>query len=283
MVMFTNSIVSNIKIINGQEIEFEHDSSDEAWEHYMKIYFDNKGNSKINDIYNLVHEYQLVLCNYRDGKYYNEPIYGGKNRYHFLSKNAYYNKITKEYSGEKENLSGECDFNFNHLKSKVFKGILEYEQEGSREQWLKKLEECQEMHHTLLNFSLMQTKGNMQGFKGKCFDGERETMLDRLDIFIFYLSEYYKTDDSRKDSTLILENASLNKRILRGYLDSFVDVYDYCNKIYFLDEKKFVDRIICEGMLQIKTPDDVKRYMLLALDFWNKKEESIQRIYDNLQ
>lgn len=281
--MFTNKIVSNIKNINEKEIEFEHDSSEEAWEHYKRIYFDNKGNSKINDIYNFIHEYQLVLCSYRDGKYYDEPIYGRKNRYHFLSKNASYNKITKEYSGEKENLSGECDFNFNHFKSKVFKRILEYEQEGSREQWLTRLEECKKMHHTLLNFSLMQTKGNMQGFKGNCFDGERETMLDRLDTFIFYLSEYYRTDDSRKDSTLILKNASSNKIILKGYLNSFIDIYDYCNKIYLLDEKKFVDRIIYEGKLQIKTPDDVKRYMLLALDFWDKKEQNIKKIYDNLK
>lgn len=66
-------------------------------------------------------------------------------------------------------------------------------------------------------------------------------------------------------------------------MNSFIDIYDYCNKIYLLDEKKFVDRIIYEGKLQIKTPDDVKRYMLLALDFWDKKEQNIKKIYDNLK
>lgn len=48
-----------------------------------------------------------------------------------------------------------------------------------------------------VKFSLMQSVGNMQGFKGKYCE-------DRLDKFLFYLNCYYETEvDKRKKLTLL--------------------------------------------------------------------------------
>ena len=48
----------------------------------------------------------------------------------------------------------------------------------------QQLSKCKDMHHTLLNFSLMQAIGNMQRFKG--------IKGDRLDVFIYELDKYYR-------------------------------------------------------------------------------------------
>ncbi|MBS7333349.1 MAG: hypothetical protein KIG88_07120, partial [Weeksellaceae bacterium] len=117
--IFENKIVSNIKTIDNRVIKFEHDSSEEAWEHYKIIYFDKDGGSRINADYSLNNEFpNPVLSNYRNKKYYDEPTQNWPyvNRYYLLSKDSIYHKETKNYSGERANLSGDCDFNFNAKK-----------------------------------------------------------------------------------------------------------------------------------------------------------------------
>ena len=285
-VIFENKIVSNIKTIDNRVIKFEHDSSEEAWEHYKIIYFDKDGGSRINADYSLNNEFpNPVLSNYRNKKYYDEPTQNWPyvNRYYLLSKDSIYHKETKNYSGERANLSGDCDFNFNAKKYSIFENIIKKEYKNYpriRKYALNVLEECKKMHHSLVNFSLMQTKGNMQGFKGSCLNNGVYFSLDRADTFVSYLAKYYQLEQCQKQDSFILVNAKNNKETLQDYLDSFTGgIYEYCKKVYLIDDKKFVDRMIKEGSMIIETGSDVIRYMLLALEFWDKKELKIKEIY----
>ena len=285
MMEFENKKVDNVKRINGKDYTFEHDSSEEAWKHYKIIYFKPDGSSRINSKYDLKNEkQQLVLCNYKDKKYYNEPNskYPYVNRYYWLSGEATYDEKSSEYSGEDANLSGDCDFNFNESKCRIFEHMVkeEYKYCSRMQKYaLDLLEECKNMHHSLLNFSLMQTKGNMQGFKGSCLNNGVYASLDRADTLVSYLASYYQLQERQKDTSYILVNAGANKKTLKNYLDSFDGIYNYCHKIYFIDDRAFVDKMIKEGCLCIKTGHHVIRYMLLALEFWDKKEFRVKEIY----
>lgn len=292
MMEFKNKKVDNVKRINGKDYTFEHDSSEEAWKHYKIIYFDTDGKSKINNKYDYpatsCFEKRLVLCNYKNNGYYDEPNskYPYVNRYYFLSNEATYEDESGKYSGEDANLSGDCDFNFNESKCRIFEHMVKAEyKDCSRMQKyaLDLLEECKNMHHSLLNFSLMQTKGNMQGFKGSCLNNGVYASLDRTDTLVSYLASYYKLQDYQKCDSYIIVNAGVNKDTLKEYLDLFKDIYDYSKKIYLIDNEKFVDRMIKEGCLLIKTGHDVVRYMLLALEFWDRKEFKIKEIYVNIK
>lgn len=289
MMEFENKKVDNVKRINGKDYTFEHDSSEEAWKHYKIIYFKPDGSSRINSKYDLKNEkQQLVLCNYKDKKYYNEPNskYPYVNRYYWLSGEATYDEKSSEYSREDANLSGDCDFNFNESKCRIFEHMVKEEyKDCSRMQKyaLDLLEECKNMHHSLLNFSLMQTKGNMQGFKGSCLNNGVYASLDRADTLVSYLASYYQLQERQKDTSYILVNAGANKKTLKNYLDSFDGIYNYCHKIYFIDDRAFVDKMIKEGCLCIKTGHHVIRYMLLALEFWDKKEFKVKEIYRDIK
>lgn len=129
----------------------------------------------------------------------------------------------------------------------------------------------------------MQTKGNMQGFKGSCLNNGVYASLDRADTLVSYLASYYQLQERQKDTSYILVNAGANKKTLKNYLDSFDGIYNYCNKIYFIEDKVFVDRMIEEGCLCVNTGKDVIRYMLLALEFWDRKEVQIKKIYGNIK
>ena len=130
------------------------------------------------------------------------------------------------------------------------------------------------MHHTLTNFSLMLSTGNMQGFKGLICD-------DRLDRFIYFLERYYTEPD--KQNTHIASFATENNRpALINYLNSFEDVYDYCQKIYFISDEKLIKKLINSGKQPITGAIDengneispeqrVIEYMELAIEFWEAK------------
>ena len=109
----------------------------------------------------------------------------------------------------------------------------------------------------------MQSVGNMQGFKGS-------NRFDRFDTFVNELSQYY----SGLNVNVLSASSDQNKFALVSYLNnSFDDVYDYCKSICFISSKEFVDKIISQGSMPIITCDDVVRYMNLAEEYWNLKEE----------
>ena len=60
---------------------------------------------------------------------------------------------------------------------------------------------------------------------------------------------------------------SFNFSDLYSFLYEFENIYEYCNLFFGIDEL-FVDRMIEEGKEPIIDELGLKRYMLLAEDFW---------------
>ena len=92
--------------------------------------------------------------------------------------------------------------------------------------------------------------------------------MDRLDTFIAIVDDYFKNN-----SELILSyvKGKPNEQYLINFLEKFDDVYDFVDKIYKLDDKKFVDKLICNGRKPIENIDDIERYCLLAKEYWKVK------------
>lgn len=257
----------------GKMLSFDPDSSPAAWEYYKEIY---PSDGYLKENYNFD---ELVFCKYssrKDGyNYKNEAETPGKvNRMVALSKQT---KIKYEddiqYFKPDYRLSGECDFNFNEKKYELFKNIINNDMTASvrkKENARYQLEKCHKTHHTVLNFSLMQSVGNLQGVKGSnCFD--------RFDTFISDLNDYY-----HGISNSVLQSSTLaNRSMLISFLNDFKDIYEYCAIFYLLDDKSFIDRIIKEGSMPISNVCELTRYMTLAEKYWSIKDSLISNMQYN--
>lgn len=216
---------------------FESDSSFFAWKHYTKHYNHIKG---------------------PDGTPYDfDKLYWGVHK-NTKTKKFFYvlSAITKDKRKRKSKefkyacpmqdcLRGDCDFNFNYDKyprflEKLFNGAVTKEE-------IELLIKCHDVHHTLLNFSLMQCMGGINNLKGSQLklDGEEKKpeQLDRLDKFVTFLKEYFEIVQSDTEERLKKlkagQRGSNNAEYLRDYLDQFGCVYNYCAKIYFLPTEDY--------------------------------------------
>lgn len=251
--------------INNNENE-EIDSSRETWKYYKQIYTEKH--------WRLIKEFDLeniVTYEERNGKPQREI-----KRYlsYIKPESLYVNKFGLKFS-----LGGECDFNFNENKKKQFKELFQgnYLTKELEEQ----LEQCCSMHHDKLNFSVMPTTGGMNNFKGGVyFDGSKikftkniwhKTAYDRLDTFVYCLNELF----IHKNEFVISYSTQCNKSCVLEYLNTFSDIYDYCKKIYFIDKKDFVERLIENGSKPINNSFDLKRYMDFAIEYWEIKKRNI--------
>lgn len=217
--------------------DFEHDSSPEAWMHYKQHYTVNTFSKTEDDEED---KYRLdFLC------YQTNSTKNSAKKFHVLTAVNKRNKLPKKCQNVPSgscNLRGDCDFNFNEKKyprflEKLFNGAVKKEE-------VELLIKCHDMHHTLLNFSLMQGVGGMNNLKGcflriDCEDGKKEQpQLDRLDKFVTFLKEYFEIIQSDKEERLKKlkagQRGSNNAEYLRDYLDQFGCVYNYCANIYFL-------------------------------------------------
>lgn len=253
---------------NGSNYKFDPDSSPEAWEHYKKYY--------TADHWHLLNKYNfdsLNFFNYQKGYYVNKAK-SAANRLNALPKGV--TTITKRSNKYRatERLCGEVDFNFNKLKSTEFKRLLKQDKSAELGKHLLKLSECQKMHHSVLNFSLMQVVGNLQGTKSR---GINDEWLDRLDSFVAMLSRYYRTNKKERSLSPMMEQATpFNRRALQNFLDNaFLDEYDYCSKTYFIQNRDFIDRLIEQGNQAINASERVVAYMELAFDFWEEKYKGL--------
>lgn len=249
------------------------DSSITAWKYYRSIYTENH--------WPLIKEFDLKnICTYEER---NKIPTKGIVRYRaYINTNSpYINLFGSEFS-----LGGECDFNFNEKKKKQFQKILN--ENSSSKEIEAKLEKCCGMHHNELNFTLMPTTGGMNNFKGTVYFDENmikydanrksewsESAYDRLDTFVVCLNNLF----TQTNEIVLSCSTSSNKNCLRKYLDTFSDIYDYCEKIYFIDNdnKDFVNKLIENGGKPINTTDDLDRYMDLALEYWRVKERKIEK------
>lgn len=253
--MFENKAISKHQTWQGEELKFAPDASPEAFEHFEQYY-----NSGIFEQYDIC---SPVLLSYIKQRYVQTPK-DNANRLYALPKGTVplQDEEGNEFYPPLLRLSGETDFNFEGNNYLVLKGFLINEPE-----YLSKLVECNKQHNCLLNFSLIQSTGNMQGFKGCVCD-------DRLDKFIYYLYKYYKTNKQERTDTKIIQYAhkkTCNWEFLMCFLNQFEDVYDYCKKVYFTKEP-LTKALIEHGKKELDNTDNVKSYIDLAYRFWEEKD-----------
>ena len=221
------------------EIKFDPDSSPKAWEHYKKVYSDS---------------------NYLKPMFENDFIYSGNEYLRLIRyiKNNMPDARTKKHEIYME-FGGDCDFNFNAKKVKVFKEKI-YEEDKEL------LEICSKNHHMLHNFSLMPRTGALNNIKGSGYD--------RFDTFIYRLNDFFINEESNLRNRL---SKSTNGKILISFLESFENIYDYCDNMYFLKSKSFVEYLIVRGNSDLKTKDDFRKYLKLACVYWVLKSNAINQ------
>ncbi len=256
----------NIEIKPNQDYEqgsfhFEPDSSPAAYEYYKLIY-PSDGFLKQN--FNFDNPVFSLSSGRKNGFNYKNAAKTCNNRLFVLLKGTNSMDINGvKYFEPNYKLGGECDFNFNKMKYESFQKIINRDMKASecdKENARKHLENCSQMHHSLLNFSLMQVMGNLQCVKGRNY-------FDRFDTFISKLNDYYLLP-----SVYDLKSSCKNKSMLQAYLKNFNDVYGYCSEHYLIHDKGFVDRIVAEGKLPISNVEEITRYMKLAEDYWCIKD-----------
>ena len=97
-----------------------------------------------------------------------------------------------------------------------------------------------------------------------------------------------KRDESlliqRQKSRKIVKNTISRENVgtLVEYLNSFDNVENYCDKIYFLKKeektnKDFIQRLIQSGEKELCSIVDVVEYMELAVEFWKRKQKYFER------
>lgn len=183
------------------------------------------------------------------------------------------------------NLSGDLDFNFHqgfaHSRLEKYKKLLDDDPNDPNVPDAKNnLEILEELTRSIVNISLMPQCGNLQSVKQGIGN-------DRMDTFIWALSEYYN-----KNSNLLFNHSSYeNLQVLKAYLSSFHGVYHYCTVVYHIDES-LVKGMVESGKLAIDSPKRVMRFMNLAIRFWKQKwefldeklrEENMHELTEELQ
>jgi len=241
--------------LKSGEVEYDPDASQETWnECYKKIYKAN--NWDFWSVFN----YDNLKIDYGKVCRFYAPI---------IINNKYpqFNKYPKF------KMSGETDFNFgkfkgNRQKYEEFEKLLRRDYQGEKlTDYLNKLKECFNRYHKFENFSFMPMTGGLQLVKGAC-------KYDRLDMFVYKLSRYYATEG--KDKFILSRASDCNKEALETYLNLFDGIYDYCEKIYMINSKEFVNEIIEQGKESIDSGARVVRYMKLAEKFWDNKIQTLK-------
>lgn len=274
--MFKNQFINTTQTFNDSGVlRFDPDSSPAAWAHYQQFYLQNLYLRKNYDFVKLCfyNYYDTVglKTGYFDGEkwfnYVNKPIKKTTdyNRLFILQKGTQTDSLDNtEFIVATNRLGGDCDFNFNEKKCEIFVDLIKTDttiSENEKQEVYIRLERCRNMHHSLLNFSLIQAMGNLQKFKGS-------NRFDRLDTFICELDKYY-----RGVSNSVLRFATPNNEpALISFLNDFKDIYEYCSTFYFISDKHFIDEIIRQGSMPIAKVDELIRYLDLAETYWSKKE-----------
>lgn len=272
----------------GERIKFDPDSSPETWEFYKEIY---KGE--------LLEEYDykkltILVWDIVKGKWRNKIKESDQDdliaRLFAIKKDVKpdpeFSNSECKYYGACLRLSGDTDFNFNEDKYKKIKEIIKGDNE-----LIKLLEDCKKKHHSLQNFSLMQSLGGLQRIKSQGLEVEsgsnKYEWMDRLDSFIYILSILFENPDS---DILDLKKRKLYKsnyeKLHTDYLSKFDSIDDYCKRIYFI-ENELVNKLKENGAKHMLKEKDgkligdkgvVKEYLRLANEFWKQKQRNIQAI-----
>ena len=238
-------------ILKVVESEYDYDASPEAWDKYKEIYTSSRWAFWGKFDYNNLKKQGIRIY---------API---KINEKYVQFNQY----------PKFKMSGDTDFNFgkdkkSKKKYEQFKELLRRDYERDElNAYLDELDKCYDTYHKVENFSFMPMTGGLQLVKGSC-------QYDRLDMFVYRLSRYYETEG--KDKFVLSRARTSNRKALDKYLKLFDSIYDYCAKIYMINNKELVKKIIAQGEESIDSGASVVRYMKLAEEFWNNKKQMLK-------
>lgn len=256
----------------SEEMKFDPDSSPIAWGMYVKKY------KKLNISFSSLKKEGLRLIS-------NVPM-GSKSI----------------------KIAGDCSFNFNDDKKKLFNKIIDTFEKSKHEKSTTKyiadlrtqLEKCCKMHHTLNNFDLMPVTGGLNNLKGKLKYKDKcvvvhsvgrpptSGLLDRLDTFICFMDLSFKKRNELEgsknvnlieignffsNSCFTISMKTENFSTLYTFLSKYKDIYQYCEEFYNLRDKNFINKLIDYGKKEINDVVDLEDYMKLASEFWDKKRE----------
>jgi hypothetical protein len=244
--------MEKLKLISAEQngINYDPDSSPQAWEHFKEIYTQSKC-----EIFAEFDTGNLIISKSKGYRRLLAPL---KLDSDFKQKGKFWPKFK---------IGGDTDFNFNWKKEQDYIKLIDNDIE-----LLDLLNSCCSLHHSLANFSIMPVSGKLNNFKGAVFD-----KYDRLDRFVYELSEYYLDKEKNRR---ILSMSGINEEPLENFLEVFrekrvrdgeeidTSIYNYCQKIYFIDQKDFVNELIENGKQPIDTRENLKSYMELAHNYW---------------
>lgn len=134
-----------------------------------------------------------------------------------------------------------------------------------------------DLTYTPCNISLLPVPGGLNNIK-------KALGNDRLDTFLFTLKLYY---DEEYTSLILSASAGSsppfikNRNALKEFLDSFGSIYNYCEKMYHINDKDVVNTLCESGSKPIDTAERVKYYLELATQFWGNKYEFYKKADKN--
>lgn len=138
-----------------------------------------------------------------------------------------------------------------------------------------------------MNFSLLPTTGGLNKLKGNLyvtdiagvnFSGElHQNCDDRLDSFLYCLNQHFE----RKSNLIFCYCSEANEDCLQSFFLLFDDIYDFCEKIYFIRDKALIRRLLVNGKKPIRAAEDVTRYMKLAIEFWEYRKTIFKGILNS--
>lgn len=196
-----------------------------------------------------------------------------------------FNSITKPELAEKYprfSMAGDTIFNFKKKSNTAYRqnGKYEtYENLLSESNQIDELEHCHYRYHDFENFSFMPITGGLQGVK-------QIYAQDRFDKFVVLLKQYYDLPKGERDKHIFITYRKgygrgkicvENKEALKAFLGKFDNHFEYCKKIYFINES-FVEELILQGCKPINNGKRVIEYMKLAKDYWEIRKKYIESL-----
>jgi|GEM_PF-1213010 len=237
-------------------VPYDPDASPLAWAHYRKVYTEERW--PLLGEFDMVHvdTYNELLHTWykQDGR-----LYAPWSR---CDEDGYPELI----------LGGDTEFNFNSAKYYLYKYKLKLDKRTLEMFYANHL-----VYHSPVNFSLMPATGNLQGVKGGSAN-----VFDRLDVFVKWLHAFYIGEND-----FVLSKArGKNRKRLENYLNSFAGesderTYDYCAKVYFMEDRMLVRRVLEDGAKPMESAADAVRYMELAQACWAARAERWEKRYSD--
>lgn len=134
----------------------------------------------------------------------------------------------------------------------------------------EELKKYNAMRYSALNFSLIPRYGKLQNVK----QGGRRG--DRLDVYLYYLSEFYSHEDER---ILNYAKEQEDKDNLKNYLNSIGSIKEYFKKFYFMEDNDILEKLVeCGGRFGNEDSEKNRTtYLELVKEFWSIRKAGLAK------